>query len=164
MAVRDFVALGAVLACALGGQASAACDTSRPSELIPDTRYQLSGGQAYDSTTDLTWERCSVGQRWTEGRGCTGKAARLNWKQATERGADGWRLPTHAELGTLVAKGCSPTINPTVFPGMDPSSPWYWSSTSVEAETAWVVSFSGAPPYGSERKGRFPVRLVKTGK
>lgn len=63
-----------------------------------------------DSSTKLSWMRCSIGQTWT-GNSCDGEAIKLNWNDAMEypslfnedgyAGKKDWRLPTISELSTL---------------------------------------------------------------
>jgi hypothetical protein len=62
----------------------------------------------YDKSTNLTWMRCSLGQRWT-GNGCAGQAKEYTWQQATNlakkqryAGKNDWRLPTRMELHSIV--------------------------------------------------------------
>ena len=71
----------------------------------------LSSGQWRDPQTKLIWMRCSIGQRWT-GEACAENALHLYWPEAMEYpslyndkgfgGKNNWRLPTIAELSTLL--------------------------------------------------------------
>ncbi|MFZ4482161.1 MAG: DUF1566 domain-containing protein, partial [Rhodoferax sp.] len=74
--------------------------------------------------TGLTWMRCSVGMTWT-GETCSGVANTFTWEQAlkltaTFAGKSDWRMPTIAELNTIVDIGAQgslvPMINSTIFP------------------------------------------------
>src|SRR5262249_37829178 len=85
--------------------AFADCDSSQPTR-TPTTRYQLRGGEVYDKTTDLTWQRCSIGQRWKEGAGCVGVIKQMSWDEAKGQAGSGWRLPSKDELTTLIAPTC----------------------------------------------------------
>ena len=64
-----------------------------------------------DSTTGLSWMRCSIGQKWT-GKTCKGEPLKFAWWDALEfviaLNRDGgfasrtdWRVPTFEELSTI---------------------------------------------------------------
>ncbi|GAB2916970.1 Lcl C-terminal domain-containing protein [Rheinheimera gaetbuli] len=145
-------------------------------------------GTLTDTVTKLTWQRCSLGQTW-QGSACNGNAARYRGEQALELSKEGWRLPSIAELDTLVqCKGgrqpdkraedeyindtnaqCQgepeqPTINAEAFPAT--AKDWYWSATSHEESTgsAWRVSFeNGSVYYDNKVYSLGRVRLVRSG-
>ena len=61
-----------------------------------------------DITTDLQWQRCSVGQIW-DGKICNGVASHITWQKAFDHANSNnvknnfdWRLPTTSELQSLV--------------------------------------------------------------
>ena len=66
---------------ATSGMARAECDPAKPAEPIA-SRFEVHGDTVYDETTDLTWRRCSYGQEWTEGGGCSGSVKLLDWDSA----------------------------------------------------------------------------------
>ena len=105
--------------------AQAECDSTKPIEPIA-SRFEAHGDTVYDTSTDLTWTRCSYGQQWTEAGGCSGSVKLLDWDSATGlhlQGDANWRLPQRDELQSIVAHNCKrPAINETVFPG--PPSLW----------------------------------------
>jgi Protein of unknown function (DUF1566)/Tetratricopeptide repeat len=92
------------------------------------SRYVINGGEVYDKKTDLTWQRCSVGQRWKEDIGCAGVIKTFSWEDAQQLTSGSWRVPTKQELATLVDKSRDdwPTIDREVFPDTDFSH--YWTS------------------------------------
>jgi hypothetical protein len=94
-------------------------------------------------------------------------------------GAHGWRMPTLAELQTIVrdfeckGDGFSPTCSCASIPCIDPAldsgntaSDGYWSATRnvPDPASAWIVDFINADvgPYNTEMSS-FPVRAVRGG-
>lgn len=68
-------------------------------------------------------------------------------------GHDDWRLPTRAELLTLVDDArYSPAIDTDAFPNTP--SAWFWTSTAYAGgdDYAWVVLFGGGRS-GIDRRG-----------
>ncbi len=139
----------------------AECDEIRPT--IPTSRYVISGDEVHDTQSDLTWQRCSAGQSWTDGEGCVGEIQKLSWDQAKELAKDGWRLPTKDELITLISKACTPSVNPDAFPNMDKTKLWYWSSDEMEPDLAGLVYFDGGATFNGYRTSANAVRLVRSG-
>ncbi len=146
----------------VGVPAWAACETSQE----PTDRYVITGGQVYDKNSDLTWERCSVGQEWQEGAGCVGAIEALTWREALQQAKDDWRVPTVQELETLIAPTCTkPAINEEVFPGIALNKLAYWSGTEVGSYGgAWAVSFVVGTTGYDDHTNALPVRLVRSGK
>jgi hypothetical protein len=146
--------------------ARAECDPSRPSELFA-SRFEVHGDTVYDKSTDLTWIRCSYGQQWIEGGGCSGSVKLLDWESAMglHLQEDGdWRLPQRDELQSIVAPNCKkPAINEKVFP--ETPSIQYWTSTASGPSYAWVVFFrTGMPTWNFLKTTPFAVRMVRTGR
>jgi hypothetical protein len=162
MTMLKRVVTGFALATVLAAPAWAACDPQR--NPIPATRYEMNGADVLDKETGLTWQRCSVGQKWQEGQGCTGTVEAFQWKDASRQARGGWRLPTRDELLTLVSKACSPSINPDAFPGLDPLKLWYWSSEQTDKDLAWLVQFGGGATFNGYQTSENAVRLVRGGK
>jgi uncharacterized protein (TIGR02145 family) len=79
--------------------------------LTPPTQHHKTytihnNGTVTDKQTNLMWMSCSMGQTWN-GETCLGEAKKYNWHDAQElainfAGYDDWRMPTIAELNTLV--------------------------------------------------------------
>lgn len=158
MIVRAFVAAVALLISAQ--QAGAACNPNKPAPPVGD-RFVIQGATVKDKKTGLIWQRCSLGQKWKEKIGCVGVVAEVNFAEAQDEEADGWRLPRPAELRSLTIGRCSnPSITEEAFPDMDPQKLWYWA---FDGKLEQVVNFgSGNPNYcASTRCKGNAVRLVK---
>jgi len=145
-------------------------------ELVINNRYRDNqDGTVTDLRTGLQWKRFSEGQSWN-GSTCTGKAKEYTWKEAMSLRSEfaclsDWRLPTIAELNTLVYcsngkqrkfeeggfrtiehegySGCGSDTrgnyqSPTIDTQSFPNTPttWFWSASPVAAGTgAYVVVF-----------------------
>lgn len=142
---------------------------------VANLRYLIKGDSVLDKETNLTWMRCSIGQKLVKGTGCIGKAKEFNFEEALQQGRDGWRLPTKDELLTLVDKDRLknmkvPTMDRVAFPVLDENEMWYWSGTLGGNSAAWYVGFNGGFFNGGityrsgDRNSRFPVRLVRDGR
>jgi hypothetical protein len=144
-----------------------------------------------DKTTNLIWQRCSVGQQWSTSKGCTGKSKFFTFEQAQQLSKNGWRVPTIRELQSLrVCSGgfniekvdlkdnqegvgflCNDnltrtTINNAAFPNtMDT---YYWSSshsfTSIyHSDNTWNVNFYDGHVFDQfVSDSNFVVRLVRS--
>ena len=131
-------------------------------------RYVIQGDTVYDKKTDLTWQRCSVGQKWKDGIGCAGIVQTMTFDQAQRQGGSIWRVPTKDELPTLidhtrVDNHQKPTIDEVAFPDMDESKLGYWTSTPYDASVGWGVVFDDGVVHGGNRSGTGAVRLVRGG-
>ncbi|MGE3476709.1 MAG: DUF1566 domain-containing protein [Rhodospirillaceae bacterium] len=157
--IARFVLIIALLSAA---PAFAACrdDTIRP----PTARYELRGETALDKKTRLEWQRCSLGQTWSEETGCTGEVVGLTWDEAHSLDSEGWRVPTRFELMSLVSSTCTPAVNASVFPGMEEPFLIYWT-TSKSGRKVWMVNFRTGTMRSYIGKGLLaPVRLVRGGR
>lgn len=126
-------------------------------------RYVVQGDTVYDKKTDLTWQRCSIGQRWKEGIGCVGVIKELKFNDAKLNASGSWRLPTLEELQTLVMRDCpeGARINTEVFPDMDTRDHCcYWAESSSRV---WYVDFNSGNSNGNPRDDGNAVRLVRGG-
>ena len=141
----------------------AACDASQPNR-TPSTRYEISGMEVYDRKTDLTWQRCSIGQQWRDAAGCVGIIQQISWEEAAAHATDGWRLPTRDELATLISPTCkNPAINEEGFPDLDLTKLWYWTSTVKGEYLAWLINFADGQFASYDRTDVGAVRLVRSG-
>jgi len=141
-------------------RAASTCFSGDP----PPPRYEIRDGEVYDTKTNLTWQRCSVGQRWSGERGCVGVIHQMSWQDATKQANARWQLPTKEELVSLIESECgSPAIDERAFPDMELTKLWYWTGTR-DGALAWYVAFGG----GSVRAGGplelSSVRLVRHGR
>ncbi|WP_286806963.1 MULTISPECIES: DUF1566 domain-containing protein [unclassified Marinimicrobium] len=136
------------------------------------------GTVVHHTTTNLQWQRCSVGQHW-DGSQCSDSAEVFTWQQALNQihDHDGWRLPNIIELLSLYEScGSEPAINPEVFPATPGRSlqgalrRWgevrYWSASQsglllfsgYESEDALGVNFGASGLYSEQ-----PIRMDKAG-
>ena len=125
-------------------------------------------GTVIDTTTGLTWMRCSMGQTW-DGTTCTGTAGTYTWDQATAlsstfAGQSDWRLPNVRELQTIADKSLSiPVIDAAAFPNTPAS--YFWSGSSYVAlpSNAWGVYFFVGLSLAYLKSFYYFVRLVRGG-
>ena len=142
----------------------AECDSTQPNR-TPTVRYAIEGAVVYDKKTDLSWQRCSVGQRWENDVGCVGVIEHMTWDEAQAKAVDGWRVPTRDELATLISPTCKqPSINEEVFVDMDMRKLWYWTSSTNDEYLAWLINFADGQFSNLDRSDVGAVRLVRTGR
>lgn len=146
------------------------------------TDLSAQGVTVRDNRTQLTWMRCSVGQR-LEANTCLGVASRFTWQQALEEAVDSvnslslggysdWRLPNIKELASMTEKRCSrPALDTSVFPveaiySAEESSIVWWTSSPDALSgrvgtAAWRVDFDlGTTATALKSEAHF-VRLVR---
>lgn len=146
------------------------CKTGSILASTPTNRFtDNADGTVTDTTTNLTWKRCSEGQTWN-GTTCTGSAIGLPWDSALHEvtfvvfaGASNWRLPNKNELVSLVERQCfNPAINMSIFPATPAS--YYWSSSPYgNSDKAWQVEFDDGRDNFGGKTGYNYVRLVRGG-
>jgi len=121
-----------------------------------------------DSTTGLTWMRCSLGQTW-DGSTCTGNATGYTWANAVALTSsfashNDWRLPNIRELQTIVDRTTyNSAINATVFPNTPASHFWSASADAYYSNYAWYVNFRNGYAGSGAKTPSFQVRLVRVG-
>jgi hypothetical protein len=137
----------------------AAAFAASPAERKTNTARFIDNGDGTvtDSTTGLMWSKDNVGD------------SELNHADATKACADlklaghsDWRLPTRAELLTLVDDTRhQPAIDVGAFPSC--KSGWYWSATAAawNAACAWLVHFDHGAAYDANRSSKAFVRAVR---
>lgn len=142
-------------------------------------RYVVKGAEIYDKVTDLTWQRCSIGQRWQERKGCVGTVKTMTLVDAKRQENETWRLPTRDELITLFddnriaqsqgsATNHRRNIDEAAFPNMNWSSlhtAKYWSSGTFDYPGLGApVNFNvGRVDFPFSPSASFAVRLVHEG-
>jgi hypothetical protein len=141
----------------------------------PDSRYEAvanatpAGSEVRDTVTGLVWQRCALGMAWNNGN-CTGTASTLSWPQAVEAAQNAspsasgrrWRLPTQAELYSLVDRACNnPAINPTWFPETPSALAWSSSVSVSNSDYAWAVNFVYYGSESAQKNSAYRVRLVR---
>lgn len=74
----------------------------------------------------------------------------------------GWRLPTRAELESLVDETMDPTIDVARFPDTPPQT--YWSATPYccAPNGVWIVVFNYGLSSGTVATGTYHARCVRT--
>jgi hypothetical protein len=126
-------------------------DTSGDAEAVgDDARHQaveLPEGIVLDEARGLMWSRDDVVPK-----ACKHAAAEKACRELRLGGFDDWRLPTIAELLTLVDYARhEPAIDVEKFPAC--KSAWYWTSTPAawSSDFAWVVAFGFGLADGARR-------------
>ena len=102
-----------------------------------DIRFVTKEHIVVDLERQIEWLRCSVGQRWN-GSECSGNIVNLSLDMvpkaveiANEQLGGGWRLPSKAELKSIVCKECpSPKIDKEIFPNTD-NAPYWTGDQSI---------------------------------
>ncbi len=154
------------------------CDDRIPGH-FPDRFIDRGDGTVLDRATDLVWQRCDLGQAWSDGA-CSGFAARLTWQEALQAvdtfnqaerdaGRNGtWRLPNIKELASLVNFHCSrPATFDALWDAGALSSVQYWSATPElrrldgGINQAWMVDIYLGSPTRKPIDNALAVRLVR---
>lgn len=137
--------------------------------LAANSRYVIQGETVYDKKTNLTWQRCSVGQRWVEGTGCVGVIKTFTFDVAKQQGNGMWRVPPKDKLATLIdrnrkASKQKPALDEAAFPDTDAENLAYWSSAPRGVSNAWFVSFDSGYIYYDYRSTPRALRLMRSGR
>ena len=134
-----------------------------------DSRFILKEHIVVDLERQIEWLRCSVGQRW-DGVQCAGEIINLSLDVvpkaldiAGEQLGGKWRLPSKAELKSIVCKECSsPKINEEIFPNTD-NAP-YWTGDQSIFNSKFYVSVNFHTGFSFNRFSpikELAVRLVR---
>ena len=134
-----------------------------------DSRFVTKGHLVVDLERQIEWLRCSVGQRWN-GSECSGNIVNLSLDMvpkaleiANEQLGAGWRLPSKAELKSIVCKECPPPkIDKEIFPNTD-NAP-YWTGDQSIFNSKFYVSVNFHTGFSFNRFSpikELAVRLVR---
>ena len=134
-----------------------------------DSRFIVKEHIVVDLERKIEWLRCTVGQRWN-GNECEGKIVNLSLDMvptaldiANEQLGGKWRLPSQAELKSIVCKECSsPKINEEIFPNTD-NAP-YWTGDQSIFNSKFYVSVNFHTGFSFNRFSpikELAVRLVR---
>ena len=134
-----------------------------------DIRFVTKEHIVVDLERQIEWLRCSVGQRWN-GSECSGNIVNLSLDMvpkaleiANEQLGGGWRLPSKAELKSIVCKECdSPKIDKEIFPNTD-NAP-YWTGDQSIFNSKFYVSVNFHTGFSFNRFSpikELAVRLVR---
>ncbi len=137
--------------------------------LADDSRFVTKEHIVVDLERQIEWLRCSVGQRWN-GSECSGNIVNLSLDMvpkaleiANEQLGGGWRLPSKAELKSIVCKECpSPKIDKEIFPNTD-NAP-YWTGDQSIFNSKFYVSVNFHTGFSFNRFSpikELAVRLVR---
>ncbi len=127
-----------------------------------------------DSATNLIWAKCPLGQT---GDDCSGgstlnatldgsdsnPSAEADCEALNTGGVTGWRLPTIAELSSIVDYNHSqPAINRTYFPNT-PADDYFWSSSPYVDYPGnfWLVNFYDGGTLNDDPSYTIDVRCVR---
>ena len=124
--------------------------------LASHAQFFEEGHLVRDVRNNITWLRCSVGQRWDYDTGkCVGKVVRLNHEeikdaiaQADQQLGGSWRLPSVEELETLICGDCEPPKTRTkYFPDIQREAYWTGSQNFFNSKMYWSVNFMTGHTY-----------------
>ena len=142
---------------------------SGSNSIAGDARFLIREHIVVDLERQIEWLRCSVGQRW-DGKKCMGNIVNLSLdivpeaiKIANEQLGGQWRLPSKAELTSIICKACpSPKINKDIFPNTD-NAP-YWTGDQSIFNSRFYVSVNFHTGFSFNRFSpikELAVRLVR---
>lgn len=134
--------------------------------------FTASNGTVRDSRSGLVWQQ-SVPSSYAPA--CSGKYSSdspagdaCTWVDAKKYCAGlsfasgGWRLPSKAELESLVDDSrVAPAIDLNAFPSTLPSGFWSSSPSAGSSDSAWYVGFYYGHSDNSDTGGTFRVRCVR---
>ena len=126
-------------------------------------------GLAKDQRTNTLWYRCAGGQRYSNFK-CKGEPLRLAWDEAmkfseefSRKSGKWWKLPTKQEMKSIMESECiSPSVNPTVFPGLEVNNFWTASgSLNSDLFRCSVYTYKGDLFCRQARVTELPFLLVE---
>lgn len=166
---------GAILAVAVLSAPAlyAACNANMLSDKPGSVLRDNGDGTVTDKETGLMWMKCSQG--FTDIDCTAGTALQYDWQGALAQaqsanagvGTNGyidWRLPSVAELASIVESACaSPSIKESDFPATEADLYWTSSPYAANFNRAWAVDFSEGEDQFTQKDNSYYVRLVRGG-
>lgn len=122
-----------------------------------NAQFYSEGIKVIDFENKVEWYRCTLGQTFNiDTEKCDGNAVKLNHlevevaiSQANEQLGGNWRLPTRAELETLICEHCQPPkIDTRYFPGTQSEPYWTGEKNWISPKNYWSVNFMTGDTYG----------------
>ena len=139
--------------------------------LQPPASLRINGdGTVADGVSGLVWDRCEWG---ASGAACDGgTSTSLDWSaaraavrsanEARHKGHADWRLPTRAELESLVSvTRANPALDPDAFPKSTAAPVWTDTPSAGAPASAWFVDFGGGGSAFLAQQYPARVRLVR---
>jgi hypothetical protein len=135
--------------------ASTALTDTAKQVIVKSGNFMVRDHLVIDLRNGVEWMRCSVGQVWN-GSNCAGEALQLTQEDtakaiiiANEQLGLGWRLPSRAELETLVCNECAPVkIELDSFPDTLAEPYWTGEINGFAPRHIWTVNFMTGHTYG----------------
>ena len=123
--------------------------------IVKSGHFMVRDHLVIDLQHGVEWMRCSVGQIWN-GTDCEGVAIQLTQEDAARaivianaQLGSGWRLPSRAELESLVCKACAPIkIELDSFPNTFGEPYWTGEVNGYAPRHFWTVNFMTGHTYG----------------
>lgn len=138
--------------CGSGVDATDCPVCSNPTTCDAPTYTDNGNGTVTSSCCGLVWQKVveDVGRNWVQAHDyCAGLTV----------AGGGFRLPSIAELQTIVVGTTAPTINTTVFPNTPVDA--FWSSSAGKFSGAWQVAFFSGASQGGALTNSERVRCVR---
>lgn len=111
-------------------------DKNYPSDSRFEVLAAFSNQAVLDKNTGLVWEQApdTTTRSWA--------SATVNCVNKTDGGTRGWRLPSVAELASLIDPSlAAPFVPASVFTGVQSAGYWSASTNAVDPTAAWHVDF-----------------------
>jgi hypothetical protein len=123
-------------------------------QMVSNGRFAVTQAHARDTRTGHVWERYSPESKMKL------DDARAHCASITADGG-GYRLPSKAELETIVEKNAKPTIDTAAFPGAPTDAFWTSSRHDGVTDFVTVIGFFMGNAYGAAPSQSNRVRCVK---
>jgi hypothetical protein len=122
----------------------------------PANRYMFpTADTVYDTRTKLTWQRKGTEPSFTQ-------SAAVSYCSGLQLANGGWRLPTRAELLSIVdPTRRAPSMDPYAFAGEPDWAYWTSSRFVPEAGKGWIIGFTIGESSDFETSVECSVRCVR---